>query len=323
MTEETQAEQRLRGYLERRGPARPRQSDAELAEQSSVFNDRNVELFTRRQELLDELVPMLEVDVDSLPLAQRRRRRRLEHQLDQVTTAIVQTNRGLVRSYVKRFTSNTSVEDSRDFENAGLVGLMRAIVSYDMTKGKFAQWAYKPIQREILQAVRNADHPNMNHGDFERRGYILDAVKRLCAEYGDDYKYTHEEVAALSGATVEQVGRVLNAPRLDSLATPVGDEAGTTLGDLIEEGGDGLEEAVMSRISVTALENYGLVCLDARELFVIVRRFGLDGEPRQRLSTIGETLGLSREAVRQVEAKAIAKISHPSVLRLLVRAGRP
>lgn len=323
MSEETKAEVALRDHLTRRGRVLGRQSPSDLADQSSVFNDRNIELFTRRLELIARLAPLLEIDPADLTPVQTRQMRQLDRRLDQINEDIVQTNYGLVRGYVRRFTSNTSADDSQDFEAAARFGLMRAIASYDPTKGKFAQWAFKPIQREVLRAVRDADHPNMNHTDFTARGDILRAVTRLVREKGDDYAYTFDEVAALASVTVEQVTRVLNAPRLDSLATPVGDDAGTTLGDLIEEPGDGLEESVMSRISVTALENYGLVCLDERELFVIVRRFGLDGEPRQRLSTIGETLGLSREAVRQVERKGIDKISHPTILKHLVHAGRP
>ena len=75
-------------------------------------------------------------------------------------------------------------------------------------------------------------------------------------------------------------------------------------------------------MTLSALKTFGLAALDARELYVIVRRFGLDGEPEDKLADIGETLALSREAVRQIEAKAIAKIQHPLVLRKIHRQGR-
>ena len=102
----------------------------------------------------------------------------------------------------------------------------------------------------------------------------------------------------------------------------MGDERDSTLAEFIEDPAGSLEEMVLSRMSIEALESFGLTALDARELFVIVRRFGLDCEPEQKLSAIGEILGLSREAVRQVEAKALAKIGHPAVLRKLAREGR-
>jgi DNA-directed RNA polymerase sigma subunit (sigma70/sigma32) len=75
-------------------------------------------------------------------------------------------------------------------------------------------------------------------------------------------------------------------------------------------------------MTLSALKTYGLAALDPRELYVLVRRFGLDGEPEDKLADIGDTLGLSREAVRQIEAKAIAKIQHPMVLRKIQRHGR-
>ena len=75
-------------------------------------------------------------------------------------------------------------------------------------------------------------------------------------------------------------------------------------------------------MTLTALKEFGIAALDHRELYVVVRRMGLDGEPEEKLADIGETLGLSREAVRQIEAKAIAKMQHPMVLRRIQRLGR-
>lgn len=290
------------------------------------YNDRNAELFRDRSALkariaeLEAAIAAAEA-AGASAAAERRELRRVNRRFDDITREIVEFNFGLVRSYVKKFTSNTSREDSRDFEAAAVVGLMRAIDNYDPAQGRFGQWAFKPIQREVLRAVRDCEYQNMNPGDFERRPDILRAVAEL--QNGDpNFKPSHAEVAAVAGVTVEQVARVLDAPHLDSLSTPVGADGEGTLGDLIEASGPSLEDSVISHLSVEALETHGLTALDPRELFVIVRRYGLDCEPPQRLSAIGEMLGLSREAVRQIEAKAIAKISHPVILRRLVRHGR-
>ena len=99
-------------------------------------------------------------------------------------------------------------------------------------------------------------------------------------------------------------------------------DSGATLGDLIESPESGPEPLVMASLTLAALQSVGLAALDPRELFVVVRRFGLDGEPEETLVDIGTSLGLSREAVRQIEAKAIAKIQHPLVLRRLQRYGK-
>jgi hypothetical protein len=87
-----------------------------------------------------------------------------------------------------------------------------------------------------------------------------------------------------------------------------GDSDGTTLGDTIADEKTDVDDTVLGKIDIESLERYGLACLDARELFVIARRFGLGTEPPQHLLAIGEILGLSREAVRQIEVKALAKM---------------
>lgn len=279
------------------------------------FVDGNSVLFQRRKELQRELA---EIDEQ---LEGSRRSMRLRRQIEDVTAEIVQFNLGLVRSYCKRFTANSSREDSADFEAAGLLGLMRAIDSFDPSQGRFGQWAFKPIQREVLRAVRDADHPNVNLGDFERRPEILRAFRHLQGE-DDRYHPSNEEVATLVGATVDQVRRVLAPPKLESVDQVAGESGEMTLGDTIETGQPGPESVVVSSMMLSALRTYGMAALDPRELFVIVRRFGLDGEPPEKLAGIGDTLGLSREAVRQIEAKAIAKIQHPMVLRKIQRHGR-
>lgn len=285
---------------------------------ADAFGDRNTELFQRRRELLallDELDRSATNGADTVaPPATRRSMARLRRMLDDVTAEIVTFNLGLVRSYCRRFTSNSSRHDSADFEAAGMLGLMRAIDSFDPDQGRFGHWAFKPIQREVLRAVRDADHSNVNLGDFERRPEILRAQKQL---QGDDGRAvpTYSDVAAVVGATVDQVRRVLSPPRFESVHETVGQGENATVGDTVECSEPGPDAVVLAGMTLSALKTYGLAALDPRELYVVVRRFGLDGEPEEKLAEIGETLGLSREAVRQIEAKAIAKMQHPMVLR--------
>lgn len=248
--------------------------------------------------------------------------RRAELELDGVNTEIVKANMGLVRSYVRRFTSKSSIQDSEDFEGAALVGLMRAVDSYDPKLGRFSTWAYRSIQRECLRAVRSADFANMTATDFERRPEILRAVASLQADDAS-YQPSHEEVALLANVTVEQVRRVLDAPTVESLHRPIGDESGGgELGDLFADDTVDIESEVIRKHQVAALTRFGLGVLDRREMYVVARRFGLDGEPEQKLNEIGRTLGLSREGVRQIESKALSKLNHPRTLRRLVREGR-
>ena len=287
---------------------------------SNDYSERNQELFGRRNEILARISLLEGKRKLSFDASEELRRSRFL--LDEVTRSIIEFNYGLVLNYVRKFTSTTTRDDSADFEAAGVVGLMRAVSSYDPTRGtKFSTWAYKPIQREILKAVRDADFKQLNPGDFEKRPEILRAVKEL-QNGNDEFIPTFEQVAVQAGATLDAVKRILNAPIIESLSAPMGEDGDTSLTDMIEDPSAGVEDTALARQEIKDLEQFGLSCLDERELFVIGRRFGLDGEPPQRLSAIGSLLGLSREAVRQVEAKALSKLLHPVTRRKLVRHGR-
>ena len=278
-----------------------------------TFRDRNTSLFQHRIEITEQLQLLEQADPHAVT---PRELRRLKRQLDDVNAQIVNYNMGLVRSYTRRFNGTASADARAEFESAGLLGLMRAVNSFDPSSGPFGQWAFKPIQREVLKAVRDVDHPNLNISDFEKRPAILKAYRSLQG-VDEAYNPSDAEVAALAGVTVGQVRRVLAPPQLESMNRPVSDRDGTEFAETIASNEISAEARTISQLTLTALETFGLKALDARELYVIVRRFGLDGEPIEKLVEIGESLDLSREAVRQIEAKALAKLQHPLVMRKL------
>jgi len=277
------------------------------------YRIRNNELFAQRIELKQRLALLEQSDIDHP--AVKREARVLKRAVDVVTEQIVEFNRGLVRAYCGRFTSTSSRSDAEDFMSAGMLGLMRAIDTYDPAQGKFSSWAFPPIRREVLRAVRQADHPTVNTSDFERRPEILKAYRTL---KGSDEQPdpTHEEVAAVVGARPDQVARVLHPVTLESADRSSGTRQGL---EHVASDAVGPDAQVVSALTVRALWAHGLGALDDRERYVLCRRFGLDGEPEERLADLGVTLNLSREAVRQIEAKALAKMQHPLVLKKISR----
>ncbi|MGP4027405.1 sigma-70 family RNA polymerase sigma factor [Actinomadura sp. 3N407] len=274
------------------------------------FRTRNRRLFTRRKELREKLTELRIALGSDGPAARREPALgRAERELDDVTNEIINLNLGLVRKYVAMFTSRSSAH-TEDFESAGKVGLLWAISSYDPDRGPFASWAFKPIQREVLRAVRDADHPNLNPGDFEKRPAILAAERAYLEAAGPDAPVDHADVARRAGVTEAQVRRVLTPPRLEALHPPVaahGEDDGVWEEQLADPS-PSAEEKVLLSFDLCAVGR-DLLKLDPRELYVLTRRFGLDGEPEQSLRVIGERLRLSREGVRQIEQKSLAKLA--------------
>lgn len=283
------------------------------------FKDRNYHLAKQRIAVKAELAELSKVPADERTSEQRRAYAKAARELDRVTAEMVELNYGLVRKYVRLFTSRSPRRDVEEFEQAGVLGLISAIDTFNPDEGKLGPWAWRRIVRETLQAVHAVDHPNINMTDFEVQGKIRKAKDRwelLHPEAEVDRRWLADE----TGATIEQVGRVLDKHSLVSTDLPLGDEGGSTLGDMIVDPNSDVADEVITKISQEALERHALPLLTPQELFVLMRRRGLDAEPEMNLVEIGDMLGLSREAIRQADLRAVAKIRHPRVLKACLRA---
>jgi len=145
---------------------------------------------------------------------------------------------------------------------------------------------------------------------------MMRVQRQLAQDFGREP--SEEELAAELGVPLSQVRIVLRASQQTlSLHAPVGDSADTTLGDVIEDG-------AAARPFDTV--NHGMLCdaladmlsgLNERERLVVRLRYGVDGGQKQTLEEIGKQLRLTRERIRQIEAKALRKMRHPMRLKEL------
>lgn len=275
-------------------------------------------------EMRSDLEKLVKAGSKAMSEEAQARSRALGRRIEAINNDLVELHKALVLHYTAQFRPHKDPHAGEDFNAAGMLGLMKAIKGYDPRYGAtFASWAYQPIKREVLGAVRDHEYPTLSRGDFEQRDSIRKAIREL-SQLRPGVVPTDEEIAALTGCRVSQVQRIREAASpvsLQAQMSPSG-ESDTEIGDLLEDSGVDIEGQVITAMSLEALQRYGLACLTERELYVLIRRFGLDGEPREKLQQIGRALGISREAARQIEAKARAKLNHPLVLQHLTPSGR-
>ena len=232
-------------------------------------------------------------------------------------TQLIESNLKLVVSIAKRFQAFGI--PLLDLIQDGNLGLIKAVEKFDVTRGyKFSTyatwWIKQAIMRGIADKSRNIRLPVHTH---EKLRIYKKATIELGTKLGR--KPTVEEIISNYNLTIEEINNLEKIQsETVSLDTPIGDEEDSRLGDFIPDAGESIEDTVMnSNLHDEIIDLFDECNLTNKEKNVLILRYGLNGDDPMTLDYVGKIYKVTRERIRQIEAKALRKIRKSKKVRKL------